>query len=248
MNEPFSRRFTEEETKAIIQQAVDRQVKSTTPGTDDAQGYTLAEIQDIAAEAGVRPEHVLAAAKGMAVQPATRKGIRLSGVPETFTVTTEVPTSVDDREWEAMVNALRDEFKVNGSVSQFGDVREWHSTGHAGGERFAKLRLDPEDGIARIEVTQSAMGPEILSAVGLSVFGMFTALFGIGVAVEGVPIAVPAIFGALTVASVFGTRLWAPRWLEKKKQRLSLLLDRLSLLARSRDHRHEALPPAEGES
>lgn len=113
-------RYTEEELALILNRAAERQegVPSSTPR------YTLAEIQEIAAGAGIAPEHVASVAATLRDARA-QKGGGVLGAPERFRFEESIDGEVSDDVVGELLDLARRELGVQGSVSEaFGSV-DW---------------------------------------------------------------------------------------------------------------------------
>ena len=114
------RRYTEEELALILNRAAERQ--EGVPAS--APRYTLAEIQEIAAGAGISPEHVASVAATLRDARAQQGGGVL-GAPERFRFEESIDGEVSDEVVGELLDLARRELGVQGSVSEaFGSV-EW---------------------------------------------------------------------------------------------------------------------------
>ena len=114
------RRYTEEELALILNRAAERQ--EGVPAS--APRYTLAEIQEIAAGAGIAPEHVASVAATLRDARA-QKGGGVLGAPERFRFEESIAGEVADDVVGELLDLARRELGVQGSVSEaFGSV-EW---------------------------------------------------------------------------------------------------------------------------
>ena len=114
------RRYTEEELALILNRAAERQegAQSSTPR------YTLADIQEIAAGAGIAPEHVASVAATLR-DARSQKGGGVLGAPERFRFEESIDGEVADDVVGELLDLARRDLGLQGSVSEaFGSV-EW---------------------------------------------------------------------------------------------------------------------------
>jgi hypothetical protein len=235
-------RFDDEAVRRILARAADRQVRSDRPalGSGDDEpgagaGMTLAELKEVAQQAGIEPAHVQAAARELQLRAdGTRDRYPFLGIPKETIDQRVVPGAPDDREWERIVEELRDEFRVPGITNAFGDVREWWSSSMttAGGVR---LRLEPgEDGTEVVLRRSNQNLSQVTHALGWT-FGGMGAFFGALVAGGGLGpegIVAPIMFGSLSLVTFGLGRLMSRRSARKDRTRFATLLDRIELIAR----------------
>jgi hypothetical protein len=114
------RRYTEEELALILNRAAERQ-EGMQPS---APRYTLAEIQEIAAGAGIAPEHVVGVAATIRDARAQRGGGVL-GAPERFRFEESIDGEIADDVVGELLDAARRELGVQGSVTEALGSIEW---------------------------------------------------------------------------------------------------------------------------
>ena len=93
-------KYDDEQAETIFKLAAERQEAVSGTRLQRKEGYSLQDLQEIAAEAGIQPEHVAAAARSMRLPKNEPKILRGSGLPEAAQVTRIVPSSLTEREWE----------------------------------------------------------------------------------------------------------------------------------------------------
>ena len=113
------RLYSEAEVQALLRQAADRQ-RRLGP-TDHAHGLTLAEVEAIAAEAGLDPAHVRAAAR---LGP-DEEVKRWLGAPRQVRRRRTVEGPLTEEAWVDVVQDLRRTFEEDGTATQLGGTREW---------------------------------------------------------------------------------------------------------------------------
>lgn len=122
------RRYNDDEIREIIRRAseVDAASGGGAVGAGDAEGMTLAQIQDIAREVGLDPVLVARAAAqvgggGVDADP----GRRTLGIPISVGHVVELPARLSDAEWDHMVVQFRETFNARGRVIREGGLRGW---------------------------------------------------------------------------------------------------------------------------
>ena len=235
-------RFDDEAVRRILARAADRQVRSERllPGSgggdaESGAGLTLGELKEVAQQAGIEPAHVQAAARELQWRAdGTPDRYRFLGIPKETIDQRVVPGAPDDREWERIVEELREEFRVPGITNAFGDVREWWSSSMstAGGIR---LRLEPGEDGTEVVLRRSNQNLSQLTHVLGWTFGGMGAFFGALVAGGGLGdggLAAPVMFGTLSLLTFGLGRLLSRHSARRDRSRFAKLLDRIELIAR----------------
>jgi len=117
------RRYSDDEVQRILASAVE--ADALTPSSAEP-GMTLAEVQRIAAEAGVSSTAVVAAAATLDRAPAVAPQ-RVLGLPVGVGSAVPLPRPLDDAEWQRLVAFLRDTFEARGRVEETAGRREWRN-------------------------------------------------------------------------------------------------------------------------
>lgn len=216
--EPEGRIFSEKEAGAILKRAAELS-GAAGPGPC---GASLAEMERIAAEIGISPEHVRTAAAELS----EARGSRPGGVVDLERV---VRGELSDEAWETIVGELRRTFGDPGTVSQVGSAREWvlrqdgQSVNASVVSRHGRTRIqllaNHTSGVLPAWIlwgTLSFLGLIIGAAGGAGAGGPDQALFN------------ALIAGAASGTTYLGIRLAAGRWYQGQRRKLSGLLDRLS--------------------
>ncbi len=126
---PAKRRYNEEEVSRLLRRAAELQ--RSTPAAPNPSGLTLAELESIAAEAGLDSTHLRQAAmeldSGASLHAASSLGRRLAGAPLRIvlehTVHGEVPAAV----FANLVAIIQIAADAPGQASQVGRTLTWHS-------------------------------------------------------------------------------------------------------------------------
>src|SRR4051812_37105994 len=114
------RRYTEEELALILNRAAERQegVQASAPR------YTLADIQEIAAGAGIAPDHVASVAAALRDERVSRGGGVL-GAPDRFRFEESIEGEVADDVVGELFDLVRRTLGVQGEVSEALGMVEW---------------------------------------------------------------------------------------------------------------------------
>ncbi len=139
-----SRRYSDQELSLILRLASELERTASS-----GEGHSLAEIQQIAAEAGIDPGLVLQAA---AVLDARRaRGAGLLGAPTTYRIQTSVAGELPESELGEVISTIRRLTGSEGEVGRVLDSVEWRQADPVGATRH--VAITPRHGRTTIEVT-----------------------------------------------------------------------------------------------
>lgn len=113
------RRYTEEELALILNRAAERQ-EGVEAG---APRYTLADIQEIAAGAGIAPDHVTSVAASLGDARAPRSGVL--GAPHRFRFEDSIEGEVADEVIGELFDLVRRTLGLQGEVTEALGTVEW---------------------------------------------------------------------------------------------------------------------------
>jgi hypothetical protein len=120
------RRYDEDEVRRIFDDAARVGVPEGGTELSPAEGFTLAELQQIGAEAGLDPDGIAAAARALGSRSsesvATR---RVAGLPIGVSRTVDLPAGFTESDWNRLVVDLRETFDARGRIRVEGAFREW---------------------------------------------------------------------------------------------------------------------------
>ena len=191
------RRYTEEELALILNRAAERQegVQSSAPR------YTLAEIQEIAAGAGISPEHVASVATTLRDARAPRGG-GLLGAPDRFRFEESIDGEVADDVVGELFDLVRRTLGLQGEVTEALGTLEWKgqdslgwnyvTVGRRGGRTtigVLSARSDAAAATATFAGMGAIFGSGGLTAALSSIGGLadpLAAIVGIGLGTTGV--------------------------------------------------------------
>jgi hypothetical protein len=215
---------------------------SLLPALPGDRRLSLSDLESVAIEAGIDPDHVRTAASELALRrtplpPSLPPAKTWTGLPERVDADRVLPVTLDEAAWGLMVQELREFAGSPGVMSSVGGVWEWHSRTD-GQSDTVSLRAEflPVGG-TRLTVSRNtraaAQTPLIL---GGSFALMIATLFVLWVLVPPANpgVGVPSLLGFMAAAGAAftGTAFVAgQRRLAKTEARLGSLMDRMELLA-----------------
>jgi hypothetical protein len=202
-----TRRFDDREIALIFERA--GHLQESTQANPGNEGLTLAQLQEIARDVGIAPEHVAQAAHAVARgELAPSRSPRWLGLPVAVSRVVEFEHPVSDVAWAQLVGSMRETFDARGRLESDGVSRMW-SNGNLRAvleptERGHRLRLSTRKGSARSLVS---VGVGYLAGSGV------LALLGVtGVMASNAATPAAAIFAACGAAFLAATALSLPRW------------------------------------
>jgi hypothetical protein len=223
------RRFTEEELALILNRAAERQegVQSSAPR------YTLADIQEIAAGAGIAPDHVASVAAAIRDDRAPRGGGVL-GAPSRFRFDESIDGEVADEVVGELFDLARRTLGLQGEVTEALGTVEWKAQDNFGSNYVTVARRGGRTTIAVLSArTDAALVAWMVGGV-----GAFFGSLGLGAALVGAvsvaaPIAAAAGIGAAMSGAWASTRSVWRRYARRVVGRTETLGSALVAAARS---------------
>ncbi len=226
MSERNERSFGEEEVRAIISGAIRRQEAARKVA--DTDGLTLEEIRRLAAEVGIDPKYVVAAASELEETGEATLGMRLLGGALKVSYERFVDGRLSEDAIAAMAREIRKAFpRQRGHLEVLGSSFEWTPPQYSGEELIIKVQR--EDDHTRISISQKFGTWAFLSYFTLPILLGFTILFAV-TAPPAVALAVMAAFAALVFAARFAYGMIT----RKRSEKLRKLADRLEAVAAER--------------
>lgn len=116
------RRYTDEEVRLILSNAVE---VDSSAAVEAERGLTLAQIQRVAAEAGLSPASVAAAAARLDDEARRPAPPRVFGLPVGVGSTVVLPGAIGDGDWRRLVAFLQDTFEAKGREEHGVGRRQW---------------------------------------------------------------------------------------------------------------------------
>jgi len=124
-NQNRKRLYSDKEIGALIQRATEIQREAS---ESSERGLSLHEIEHIAAEIGIAPEHLRTAAVELESRPDAGEGARFWGGPFVLDEKRVIEGTLTEEQWEQIVLGLRRLTGSTGRVNEIGQIREWTRT------------------------------------------------------------------------------------------------------------------------
>ena len=188
------RRYTEEELAQILNRAAERQEGAHV----GAPRYTLADIQEIAAGAGIAPDHVASVAATLADRR-TQLGSGVLGAPHRFHFEESIDGEISDEVIAELFDIVRRETGLQGSVSDALGTFQWKGQESGDGTYVSVSRRGGRTTIGVLDPRTDSAG-----LVGmLGVFGAAGASAGMaGVLLSSVSLDTPLVpIGAIALGA-----------------------------------------------
>lgn len=230
------RKYDGGEVQEIVRRATELEA------TNPTGAMTIGGVEAIAAEVGVSPDLVRAAAKsltrpGPAPLPADpQKWRKVLGGPSALSFERVVEGELRETDFPDVVDEIRRIMRHVGQVSQLGRSFSWVMTRTGGRTREVEVSVSVRGGVTRISVREN-LAPSIGATFGGIGGGLGGGMMGpiIGITVGGLglaPIAIAAII-PVWLGTVYGiARTVYARNARGKEAEFALLTDRLEELVR----------------
>lgn len=225
--------FSPEAARAVFRRAAEHQ-EMARAAQADADGFSLAELQSIGAEAGIDPTYIAAAAAEVQTDSTTEDVPWWYAGSPTVEVEAVVPGPVTDGPvWAALVRELRTTFGADGVATQLGNALEWSFEPPMGGES-TRVDVTPEPHGTRIRITRSKLSTARMGAMLGGMFGVSGLVLGaLILGIKGFDLAGLAFMLALWVvgAAIAGLNIPVHRAAVRREQeQFDRLMDRLELI------------------
>lgn len=123
---PVPRRYSDREVSRILERAAELQ--RAEPSATNPEGLTLAELSEIAREAGIDPRLLQRAASELQGRtPAATLGARLAGAPFTIHIERTVEGELQSDRFDALIPRIQQATKGQGTASAVGRTLTWSS-------------------------------------------------------------------------------------------------------------------------
>ena len=226
------RRFDEKEVAAIIKRASELQQVETT--SEPSGGMSLAELEQIAREAGLDPALVRRAASDLDTRVTDREPSAFFGAPTALVLERTVDGEVPPEEYESLVLEIQRELGGVGSASGLGRSLVWTMTTHnhrRAATRTVQVTVTPRDGRTTIrmeEPLRQFAGGLFATLIGGLGGGVGSIAMGIGMGTfESAPVAA-GLVGAVLGGSYLLARTIFGRTVRSRGERLQRLMSRLA--------------------
>jgi serine/threonine protein kinase len=222
------RKYSDTEVQAIVREASEQEAADA--GTE--QGLTIGTVEQIAAQVGITPERVRAAARAIERRPEPSPGSWIAGAPTSLRFERVIDGEVSDREYALMVDDIRTTLGEVGNVSTLGQTLAWSTSPSAQGVgRKVQVIVTPRGGRTRIVVEEhlgqlaGGLFGGIMGGVGGGGGG---AALGIGMGALQAPVAALVTTGLIVLGSYGLARTIYRRTARQRERQLRELVERLA--------------------
>lgn len=223
------RRYTDEEVRQLLARAT--RAQSRAPAARQAQGLTLAELEEVAAEAHIDVARLRTAARELEMERATRPAgvaARLAGGPLRVHVERVLPFEVEDTALQQLVMSIGAAAGDDGEARFAGRTFTWTASTNAG--RRTSVRVNVHGGTTTIHVEErygelagglfgGVLGG-VGGGVGLGAGGALAAALGS----TALAIAIPA---AVIGGSYAACRAGFSAWVRRRARQLDAMCDQI---------------------
>lgn len=233
-------RFSEEEVQTLLRKAIERQEADRQRHAHLDHGLTLAEIKQIAAEAGVEPRYVTAAAADLRNSASRPEKTSIWGGPLKFEITRIIPGVLTVEKIGALTGAIReDRPRDRGHLEVLGHSFDWTS-GRQSGENY-HIRAETQQDQTRLHLSfnLSNIAPVFYLPSMFAVMLAFPLL-----AVEQELIA-GGLVALLALLLTFGMRMALNAYARSKVSKLEALAEKLTKIAEERTPAEARPAPAQ---
>lgn len=232
------RKFRDDEIREILDSALMSQ-ELDRPHGSAGDGLTLSDLKEVGREVGIDPARIAHAVNSLEARPNPVPQQRSLGMPISVGRVVDLPRTMSDREWSALVAEIRDTFGARGRVASDGVSREWRNGNlHAVVEPSAtgyRFRIGTRKGSAKAQNRLGALGIGIgwiLAAVAL--------LPGDPAFLEVLPPSV--ILTSMGGAALLINAVGLPRWVREREHQMDYIVARVGEITRGSE-RHESGAP-----
>lgn len=234
-----ARRYGDKEVRRLLQRAAELQKQeSVREYADDGGGLTLADLQEVAAEAGIHPRYIQRAAAGIEQSGPSGFASRLAGTELTITVERVVPGELPEEGFEQAILEIQRAFSGSGNPSMVGRTLMWKSD-TMDHQSSLQVTVSSRRGETRIRAEERLHGTAAGAHLGLVVGAGMGVGMGVGFSV-GLAVLGSALFATLfPVGAIGGLYAGVRRWMKKlgirRRRELERMADRIAAYARTED-------------
>lgn len=224
---PDVRRYGEKEITRILRRA--SQMQRESPARPDPSGLTLAELEDIAREAGIDVENLRAAAAELsAASDEDSWQSRLLGAPLTQRLARRLPGELPTEAFGSLVPILQTEAGMTGQASTVGKTLTWASVAAGNNVRSLSILVMADRGETLVQLEERSGQAAVGFHVGFSSGGLgFGLPVGIGIgATVGVLAGVAAGVGIGGLCFFIGRTLYGATT-RARRRKMEALFGRL---------------------
>ncbi len=251
-----TRRYSDKEIRRLLKQAAEIQKKETGHDyRDEGGGLTLADLQEIASEAGIHPRYLQQAAVSIDSPKATGLGPALAGSALNINTERTVPGELGDEDFERAIVDIQHAFKEPGTASMVGRTLMW-KTEATDTQRALQVTVSSRGGKTHIRAAEQL---KVLAAgLYIGVVGGVGTAVGLGVGLSvGLSVLASPLFATLFPVGIIGglyagMRAVVKRTAARRRRELERIADRIAGYVRVSTDRQDAsaqsaLPPGPAE-
>ncbi|HEY0780242.1 MAG TPA: hypothetical protein VGD56_19920 [Gemmatirosa sp.] len=225
------RRYSDDEVRRILALAAEAE---TAAAATPERPWTLDEVTQIGAEAGMAPHAITAAALALERRPAGLEpgpgGGRYFGLPVAVSRAVPLARTLSDEDWMQLVAQLRETFAAEGRTHVSGGHREWRvgnlRVTHEPAGSGAVLAFRTRKGNARATFQLGVL--LVLTAIASGVIGIVGAHAGAAAGVGSDPreaprVALAVFLGLAGVLLLLGGALRLPAWARVRARQFEAL-------------------------
>ena len=210
------RRYGDHEMALILKVAAELETRDPA-----GEGRSLAEFQEIAAEAGIDPQLVVEAARALAAERSQRSSLTL-GAPTSYQLRRTVAGQLPEDELGELVRVIRDVMGREGKVTDVLDSVEWRGTDWAGG--VTHVQITPKQGQTRISISGRYGNPAGFTYLWSGVIAMIASVI-VGTELQAAFLVEAAAIAGVWGAAYVGGRFAWQRMARGIQKRLSALAE-----------------------
>jgi hypothetical protein len=227
---PPGRRFNEKEVARIIKRASELQEEEAP--AESSNGMSLAELEQVAREAGLDPALVRRAATDLDTRVSDQQPSRLVGAPTTLRLERTIDGELPPEEFESMVLQIQRAVGQVGTATTIGRTFQWTAYGvdrRRVSTRTVQLTVTPRDGrtTIRIEEPLGQLAGGLFGGVTAGLGGMLSSVaYGVGMTADSASLAVALIASALGGTFLLARTIFG-RMVRGRGEELQTLMSRL---------------------
>ena len=241
------RQYTAGEVKRIISQAAKRQQRAGLATEQAEARLSLDEVQHLAAEAGIDPRHIRAAA--LEIERSRTRRARFGEAPREIVAEREVEGELTQAQRKAIARALRAHYEEEGRIEQQDETWVWSvpqpslSRLYSAPPDRLSFSISTHEGVTRLRLTEAAPnldGVLVLVGLVLAFIPSLVLYFGFGI---NLPLLADlVIMFIVLMATVLAGGLGVSAWAKRKQADLEVLMDRFEDLVAPPARSAAALP------
>lgn len=224
---PSTRRYADAETALILRRAAELQGTAPEPSISPS----LADLEQMASEAGIEPRYVRQAAAELASPIAAARGNGILGAPGTLWLERVVPGEIAPSAFDAVVEEIRSALAMAGHTTVLGRGFTWTSgvAGHPAPARVITVTVTPVGGQTVLRAEEALEQMEVAHLMGIGVgIGGIGGMIGAGLALSAASFGLGALAAAWAGGGFFTARRLHQRAAARHQRELAELLERLA--------------------